>query len=182
MQKLIQKRLSIIAICLLFAQTLFGSLPAFAQTTSNGQSHVGNTVTTSSTMIQGMAASADSAAIQTITVTTPASASISYFTDTDNWGGGAADSPKDNDLDFSLKNQKNHASDSNDYERYPVEVKIEGVDQLPTKNAYLLVRGYDVDEYNPLLAASGEWLRVYFSSNSSNIALGPNYTGFPNTG
>ncbi|MGE7023410.1 InlB B-repeat-containing protein, partial [Solibacillus cecembensis] len=76
MQKSFQKRLSIIAICLLFAQTLFGSLPAFAQTTSKGQSYVGNTVATNPVTIQGATTSADSAAIQTTTVTTPASTTI----------------------------------------------------------------------------------------------------------
>ncbi|WP_235616004.1 S-layer homology domain-containing protein [Metasolibacillus fluoroglycofenilyticus] len=108
-------------------------------------------------------------------ITPPANATGStYFTDTDNWGGGNADSVADGDLDIELKN-----ANSNVDSKYPIEVKIENVTNLPQKNAHLLIRAYDVDEYRPQITSTGEWNRVYFSSNPSDIVLGPNYTPFP---
>lgn len=106
----------------------------------------------------------------------PLSDGATYFTDDDNWGGGAADSEADGDFDVPLTNSR-----ASTYNKYPVEFKIENVDLLPTKSAHLIVRAYDVDEYKPTIAASGEWDRVFFSSNPADIALGPNYTAFPTT-
>lgn len=99
-----------------------------------------------------------------------------YFTDTDNWGGGGASSVADGDMDIAIKNQDKVAADN--YSMYPVEFKIANVDKLPTKSAQLLIRANDVDEYVQAITnpANGEWDRVYFSSNPSDIALGAAYT------
>ncbi|MBD3920873.1 tandem-95 repeat protein [Paenibacillus sp. PR3] len=100
-----------------------------------------------------------------------------YMTDTDNWGGGAATSAADGDLDISLKNQNKQTADN--YTKYPIDFKITGVAKKPVKSAQLLIRAYDVDEYKEALAASGEWDRVYFSSTASDIAPGTSYTTWP---
>ena len=104
-----------------------------------------------------------------------------YFTDTDNWGGGAGSTAADSDMDIGIKNQNKAIADN--YDKYPVEFKIVDVDKLPTKSAQLLIRALDVDEYietvtNP---ANGEWDRVYFSSNPADIVLGAPYTTWPTT-
>ncbi|GMK38608.1 hypothetical protein PCCS19_16620 [Paenibacillus sp. CCS19] len=107
----------------------------------------------------------------------PGSIGAVFMTDTDNWGGGAASSVADGDLDLSLKNQNKATGDN--YAKYPIDFKITGVTKKPVKSAQLLIRAYDVDEYKEALAASGEWDRVYFSSEASDIALGSSYTTWP---
>gem|GEM_PF-972192 len=102
-----------------------------------------------------------------------------YLTDKDNWGGGVAASAADGDLGVAIKNQ-NKASGDN-YAKYPVEFKIAGVDKQPTKSAQLLIRAYDVDEFKEAIDASGEWDRVYFSSDPADIVLGAAYTAWPST-
>ncbi|MEC0088981.1 S-layer homology domain-containing protein [Paenibacillus macquariensis] len=102
-----------------------------------------------------------------------------YFTDTDNWGGGAGSSTADDDMDISIKNQNKTTADN--YAKYPVEFKITNVDRLPTKSAQLLIRANDVDEYIEKVPGNGEWDRVYFSSNPSDIALGASYTPWQTT-
>lgn len=93
-----------------------------------------------------------------------------YFVDCDNWGGPNA-TVADGDLDIGLKNQDGDTPDN--YSRFPVEFKFD-VTRKPVTNAYLLIRGYDVDEL------TGEWDRVYFSSNPEDIQLGGPYTVWPN--
>jgi Bacterial Ig-like domain (group 1)./S-layer homology domain. len=103
-----------------------------------------------------------------------------YFTDEDNWGGGDPKSTADGDVDFGGNRIKNGDS------IYPIEYKIENVDQLPTVSAQLLVRAYDVDEYKDVVnyksTDNGEWDRVYMSSNPADITLGDPYTNWPTTG
>jgi len=93
-----------------------------------------------------------------------------YFTDTDNWGGGLPGSPADNDLDESASRIKNGSA------KYPIEFKIENVTQLPRVSAQLLVRGYDVDEKTG--NTGGEWDRVYLSSKHEDIQLNYSYTNW----
>jgi hypothetical protein len=104
-----------------------------------------------------------------------------YFTDTDNWGGGLAGTAADGDLDIGIKNQNKETADN--YSKYPVEFKIANVAALPTKSAHLLIRALDVDEYDTATSTvgNGEWDRVYFSSNPDDIAFGPSYTTWPTT-
>ncbi|WP_246096650.1 S-layer homology domain-containing protein [Paenibacillus sinopodophylli] len=111
----------------------------------------------------------------------PAPSGGSYFTDTDNWGGGAAGSAADGDMDIGIKNQNQQTADN--YSKYPVEFKIANVDALPTKSAHLLIRALDVDEFDTptSMVGDGEWDRVYFSANPADIAFGPSYTTWPTT-
>jgi len=101
----------------------------------------------------------------------PGAGGATYFTDTDNWGGYGSGSP-DNDLDNGNPRIKNGDA------KYPIEFKIEGVDKQPQKSAQLLVRAYDVDEYDGS-SGTGEWDRIYFSSNPANLQLGAPYTPWP---
>lgn len=89
-----------------------------------------------------------------------------YFTDTDNWGGGAANTAADGDLDYNSGGRI-----SNGHSKYPIETKIRNVDRAAQDKAYLLVRAYDVDEYDGS-DATGEWDRVYLSKNPTDIQLG----------
>ncbi|WP_248929233.1 S-layer homology domain-containing protein [Paenibacillus hamazuiensis] len=94
----------------------------------------------------------------------------SYFTDTDNWGGYGS-STVDGDLDVSSPTRIGNGA-----AKYPIEFKITGVDKQPAKSAYLLIRAYDVDEYDSTDNLTGEWDRVYFSANPSELQLGDSYT------
>ncbi|MBW7454234.1 S-layer homology domain-containing protein [Paenibacillus sepulcri] len=99
------------------------------------------------------------------------SGGATYFTDTDNWGGldsEGSDNAVDADLDFPSKIGNGDA-------KYPIEFKIEDVDQLPAKSAYLLIRALDVDEYDGN-SGTGEWDRAYLSSDPGEIVLGTPYT------
>lgn len=112
------------------------------------------------------------------------------FVTTDNWGGGSVgNETKDDDLD-SYTPSPSDSSDGADIrkkydpksgsmikngtaELYPFEFKIPvPADKLPHTSAYLLIRGYDVDE------EAGEWDRVYLSKTplaltaSSNLPNG----------
>ncbi|RKN74174.1 S-layer homology domain-containing protein [Paenibacillus ginsengarvi] len=103
-----------------------------------------------------------------------------YFTGTDNWGGGPLGTEAaDGDIGIPLKNQNKSGADN--YSKYPIEFKIENVTKLPTTTAHLLIRALDVDEFNePVLdPPNGEWDRVYFSSNPADIAFGSGYTTWP---
>ncbi|QYR21521.1 S-layer homology domain-containing protein [Paenibacillus sp. sptzw28] len=94
-----------------------------------------------------------------------------FFTDTDNWGGldsGGNENAVDQDLDFAAKI-------GNGDPLYPIEFKIENVQQIPAESAYLLIRAQDVDEYDGN-SGTGEWDRVYFSSTPTDIVLGAPYT------
>lgn len=94
-----------------------------------------------------------------------------YFTGTDNWGGGAANSAADGDVDSST---------GNGTPLYPIEFKIKDIKAKPTKSAYMLIRALDVDEYDESnKSGTGEWDRVYFSSNPADIALGAPTTPWP---
>ena len=73
MRKSFHQTLSILAICLLLSQTIFGSLPVFAQTTSdtltitmteNGQPYTEGSIATSPVTIQVVTTSPDSAGIE----------------------------------------------------------------------------------------------------------------------
>lgn len=100
-----------------------------------------------------------------------------YFTDTDNWGGGAAGTEADGDLDQSASRI------SNGHALYPIELKIAGVDKRPAESARLLVRAYDVDEFDGSQSSgTGEWDRVYLSDRPEDIVLGPPYTEWPTAG
>ncbi|WP_409343706.1 S-layer homology domain-containing protein [Paenibacillus sp. MBLB4367] len=118
-----------------------------------------------------------------------------YFTGTDNWGGGAANSNKDNDLDYYTRLAADQTS--GDFRKagdpqsgtaikngtpnlYPFEFKIDvPAGKTPQTSAYLLIRGYDVDEED------GEWDRVYLSKTPLALLAGPGvpsgYT-WPTTG
>jgi hypothetical protein len=90
-----------------------------------------------------------------------------YFTGTDNWKGGAADSTADNDMDKLVGNEGAESANV-----YPIEFKLKDVQAKPTKSAYMLIRAYDVDEYDEAnKSGTGEWDRVYFSSKPEDIAL-----------
>jgi len=94
-----------------------------------------------------------------------------YFTGTDNWGGGAVNSAADGDIDSST---------GNGTALYPIEFKIKDIKAKPTKSAYMLIRAYDVDEYDEANKnGTGEWDRVYFSSSPGDIALGAPTTPWP---
>ncbi|WP_339279747.1 S-layer homology domain-containing protein [Paenibacillus sp. FSL W8-1187] len=106
-----------------------------------------------------------------------ASVGGTYFTDTDNWGGGAAGSAPDGDLDYATNRI------SNGHALYPIELKIENVDKLPAESARLLIRAYDVDEYDGTDSTStGEWDRIYLSDKPEDIVLGNPYTPWKTTG
>ncbi|WP_438348410.1 S-layer homology domain-containing protein [Paenibacillus sp. FA6] len=97
-----------------------------------------------------------------------------YFVDDDNWGGGDPNSAADNDMDSTIGN-----GDS----KYMIDMKIPNVTTKPEKNAILLVRAFDVDVHELNTngsdkSSTGEWDRVYMSSNAKDIELGPNYTPF----
>ncbi|WP_169085953.1 S-layer homology domain-containing protein [Paenibacillus sp. PL91] len=101
-----------------------------------------------------------------------------YFTGMDNWKGGAADSTADNDMDKLVGNEGAESANV-----YPIEFKIKDVKAKPTKSAYMLVRAYDVDEYDEAnKSGTGEWDRVYFSSQPEDIALAAPTTPWRSTG
>ncbi|MEK3718961.1 S-layer homology domain-containing protein [Paenibacillus sp. FSL H8-0034] len=94
-----------------------------------------------------------------------------YFTDFDNWNGDLAGTgAADGDFDS--------ATYGNGDAKYPIEFKITNVDKVPQKSAQFLVRAYDVDEYDGS-SNTGEWDRVYLSSNPADIQLGAPYTVWP---
>ncbi|MFD0676779.1 MULTISPECIES: S-layer homology domain-containing protein [unclassified Paenibacillus] len=104
-----------------------------------------------------------------------------YFQDTDNWNGNitgdGVPTPSEEDLDVGGSKIKNGDA------KYPIEFKVTGVNKQPQKSAYFLVRALDVDEYDGTSSAStGEWDRVYFSSNPADIQLGAPYTAWPTSG
>ena len=84
-------------------------------------------------------------------------------------------STADNDLDLGSNRIGNGDA------KYPIEFKITGVNQQPQRTAHLLVRAYDVDEYDGS-SGTGEWDRVYLSSNPADIQLGSPYTEWPTGG
>ncbi|OXM85415.1 S-layer homology domain-containing protein [Paenibacillus rigui] len=97
-----------------------------------------------------------------------------YFTDTDNWGGnGVGSTPADGDLDYSSPSRIKNGD-----AKYPIEFKLTNVDKQPVKSAHLLVRAFDVDEYDGT-SGTGEWDRIYFSSNAADLQLGAPYTPWP---
>ncbi|WP_037285677.1 S-layer homology domain-containing protein [Saccharibacillus sacchari] len=96
-----------------------------------------------------------------------------YFTDTDNWGGGAANTAADGDLDYNSGGRID-----NGHGLYPIETKILNVDRAPQNNVYLLVRAYDVDEYDGK-SGTGEWDRVYLSADPTTIQLGDRGRSWP---
>ncbi|WP_171651743.1 S-layer homology domain-containing protein [Paenibacillus foliorum] len=96
-----------------------------------------------------------------------------YFTDDDNWNGdttgNGVPTASQNNMDVGGNKIKNGDS------KYPIDFKITGVDKQMTKSAYLLIRALDVDEYDGS-SGTGEWDRVYFSSDPMDIQLGSSYT------
>jgi hypothetical protein len=112
-----------------------------------------------------------------------ASSGKTYFTDTDNWGGGPLGTEAaDGDMDVDIKNQNKTTADN--YSKYPIEFKIKDVAKLPTQSANMLIRAYDVDEIASLTktGSNGEWDRVYFSKNPADIALVNPYTAWQTSG
>ncbi|WP_159888633.1 S-layer homology domain-containing protein [Paenibacillus puerhi] len=88
-----------------------------------------------------------------------------YFTDDDNWFPKTGETK---DLDTGITQSSS---------QYPIEFVIKNVDQLPKESAHLLVRAFDVDEYNVNnKSGTGEWDRVYMSSSPDVINLGGPYT------
>lgn len=101
-----------------------------------------------------------------------AASGSTFWTDTDNWGGSAANSVADGDLDYGTDGDSRIGNGS---PLYPIEFKLTDVNKQPQKSAYLLVRAYDVDEYSGA-SGTGEWDRIYMSDTASDIALGSPYT------
>ena len=115
--------------------------------------------------------------ISTGNTKTVTSTGSTYFIDYDNWGGGDSSSAADGDLDIGMKNQNNEAADN--YDKYPIEVKFEGVERAPIEKAYIVIRANDVDEYfytesngrRTTVTGTGEWDRVYLSDKAEDIKL-----------
>lgn len=88
-----------------------------------------------------------------------------YFTDDDNWFPKAGETK---DVDTGITQSSS---------QYPIELIINNVDRLPKESAHLLIRAFDVDEYNVNnKSGTGEWDRVYMSSNPDVVSLGGPYT------
>lgn len=88
-----------------------------------------------------------------------------YFENKDNWN------PNGEANDFGAKIKVGNQGASN-YPLYPIEFKMRGISHTPQESAYLLVRAYDVDEYDAKSPeGTGEWDRVYFSDKAEDIVL-----------
>lgn len=104
-----------------------------------------------------------------------------FFTDSDNWNGNSAgNGPADDDLDVFTQSERIKNGDA----KYPFDFKITGVDKTPQQSAYLLIRGYDVDEYDSNdPTKTGEWDRVYMSANPDDVQFTSTpYTNWPTSG
>jgi len=90
-----------------------------------------------------------------------------YFENKDNWN------PNNEANDFGAKIKVGNIGASNKADAlYPIEFKMRGIRHAPQESAYLLVRAYDVDEYDAKSpSGTGEWDRVYFSDKAEDIVL-----------
>ncbi|GAB6928186.1 S-layer homology domain-containing protein [Paenibacillus sp. JCM 10914] len=91
------------------------------------------------------------------------SGGATYFEDTDHWH------PNNEASDFGAGVKVSNVGAATST-LYPIEFKIRNITQRPQESAYLLIRAYDVDEYDESLSSgTGEWDRVYLSNRAEDI-------------
>lgn len=111
------------------------------------------------------------------------------FNDIDTWNGDvvgtgvptSAEMQLDYDKGIGKRISNGYVDSTTKAALYPIESKIDGVAQAPRESAYLLMRAFDVDEYDGS-SGTGEWDRVYLSEDPALLRLGNPYTAWPTSG